>query len=71
LYFSVLSDPKKQLDERLRELTFHIDGSSFPNWIAADPKRINVTLAGDEPKWTQPTPAADGPPAQVVWRRAK
>jgi Lipocalin-like domain len=54
-----------------KELTFHIDGSSFPNWIGADQKRTNVTLASDELRWTQPTPSAGGPPAEVVWRRAK
>jgi hypothetical protein len=54
-----------------KELTFHIDGSSFPNWIGAEQKRTNVTLAGDELKWTQPTPSAGGPPTPVVWRRAK
>jgi hypothetical protein len=33
--------------------------------------RTNVTLVGDELKWTQPTLSAGGPAAPVVWRRAK
>jgi hypothetical protein len=53
------------------DLLFHIDGSSFPNWIGIDQKRSNITLTGDELKWTQPTPSAGGTPVAVIWKRAK
>jgi hypothetical protein len=53
------------------DLLFHIEGSSFPNWNGTDQKRTNVTITGDELKYSQPTPSAGGPPIVVVWKRAK
>jgi hypothetical protein len=53
------------------DLTFHIEGSTFPNWTAGDQKRINVTVTPDELKYVQPLPSGGGAPAPVVWRRAK
>jgi hypothetical protein len=53
------------------DLVFHIEGSSFPNWNGTDQKRTNVTITGDELKYSQPTPSAGGPPIVVVWKRAK
>jgi hypothetical protein len=54
-----------------KELLFHIEGSSFPNWDGTDQKRIIVALTGEELKYTQPTPSAGGTPIAVVWKRAK
>jgi Lipocalin-like domain len=53
------------------ELTIHIEGCSFPNWNGINQKRTNVSVSGGELKWTQPTPSAGGPPAVVVWKRAR
>jgi len=53
------------------DLLLHIESSSFPNWNGMDQKRTNVTVSGDELKWTQPTPSAGGPPILTVWKRAK
>jgi hypothetical protein len=53
------------------ELLLHIESSTFPNFDSADQKRTNLTLAGDELKWTQPTPSSGGEPAPTILRRAK
>ena len=53
------------------DLLIHIEGSSFPNWTGTDQKRTNITVTGDELKWTQPTPSAGGAPVATVWKRAK
>ncbi len=53
------------------DLLLHVESSSFPNWNGTDQKRTNMTLSGDELKWTQPTPSAGGAPTVVVWKRAK
>jgi hypothetical protein len=54
------------------DLKFHVDGSTFPNWKGTDQKRSNVTVNGDEFRYTQPTPSSGGAePEQNVWRRAK
>jgi hypothetical protein len=50
-------------------LTLHVEASTFPNWIGADQKR-SFTLAGDEMKWTNRTPAIGAEVVEVVWRRA-
>ncbi len=53
------------------DLLFRIEGSSYPNWTGTEQKRTNLTLSGDELKWTNPAPSAGGAPAVVVWKRAK
>jgi Lipocalin-like domain len=53
------------------DLNVHIEGSTFPNWIGTDQKRINLSVAGDELKYTQPTPSGGGPAAPLVWKRVK
>lgn len=50
-------------------ITLHPEASSFPNWIGADQKR-SFTLAGDEMKWANRTPAIGAEVVEVVWRRA-
>jgi hypothetical protein len=53
------------------DLNLHIEGSTFPNWIGTDQKRINLAVSGDELKYTQPNPSGGGPAAPLVWKRAK
>jgi hypothetical protein len=53
------------------DLNLHIEGSTFPNWIGLDQKRINLSVSGDELRYTQPTPSGGGPAALLVWKRAK
>jgi hypothetical protein len=53
------------------DLNLHIEGSTFVNWVGGDQKRINVSVTTDEFKYVQPLPSGGGPPAPVVWRRAK
>jgi hypothetical protein len=50
-------------------LTFHIEGSSFPNWNGTEQKRP-FTLAGDELRW-KTAAASGGGSAELVWNRAK
>jgi hypothetical protein len=53
------------------ELILRIEHSSFPNWTGTEQKRTNFTLTGDELKYTNTAPSVGGPPAVLVWRRAK
>ena len=53
------------------DLNLHIEGSTFPNWIGMEQKRINLAVTGDELKYTQPTPSGGGAAALLVWKRAK
>ena len=53
------------------DLSFHIEGSTFPNWTGTDQKRTNIALTGDEFKYVQPTPSGGGPATPVVWKRVK
>ena len=53
------------------DLNLHIEGSTFPNWIGMDQKRINLAVSGDELKYTQPTPSGGGSPAILLWKRVK
>jgi hypothetical protein len=53
------------------DLNLHIEGSTFANWTGGDQKRINVSVTADEFKYVQPLRSGGGPPAPVVWRRAK
>jgi hypothetical protein len=53
------------------DLNLHIEGSTFPNWIGMNQKRVNVSITGDELRYTQPTPSGGGSPAPLVWKRVK
>jgi hypothetical protein len=59
------------------DLIFHIEASTFPNWTNTDQKRINLSVIGDELKYTNLAPSGGYQylvPANapfVVWRRVK
>ena len=53
------------------DLNVRVEGSSFPNWEEANQKRTNVSVSGDELKYTQPSPSGGGPSTVVIWKRAK
>jgi hypothetical protein len=53
------------------ELTLHVESCTFPNWTGTDQKRTNVSITGDELKYTNPAPSIGGNAAVLVWRRAK
>jgi hypothetical protein len=55
------------VNEADRSIAIHIDGSYFPNWNAADQKRI-VAIAGDQLTLTVRPPT--GEIVDVVWKRA-
>ena len=41
------------VSETDKVITFHLEGSTFPNWKGADQKRF-IKLSGDELTWTVP-----------------
>jgi hypothetical protein len=53
------------------DLNLHVEGSTFANWTGTDQKRTNVSVAGDEFKYTVSAPSGGGPAAPVVWKRVK
>ncbi len=53
------------------DMTRHIEGSSFPNWTGTEQKLTNLTVTGDELKWTNAAPSGGGGTVVVVWKRAK
>jgi len=57
------------------DLILHIEGSTFPNWTGTDQKRINLSVSGDELKYTNPAPSGGVPAGTannpLVWRRGK
>ncbi len=57
------------VNEADQVLILHPEASTFPNWNGADQKRY-FTLAGNEMKWTNRTPAIGAEVVEVVWRRA-
>ena len=53
------------------DLNIRVQGSSYSNWEETSQKRTNVSVSGDELKYTQPSPSGGGPATVVVWKRAK
>jgi hypothetical protein len=56
------------------DLMLHVEGSTFPNWTGTDQKRVNLSVTGDELKYTNPTPSGGGaaaPSLPLVWKRVK
>ena len=59
------------------DLIYHVEASSFPNWNGTDQKRLNLSITGDELKYTNPGPSGGyqylvpTTAPFVVWRRVK
>jgi Lipocalin-like domain len=51
-------------------LALEIEGSSFPNWIHVNQKRMITSLTASEVKWTNPA-ASVGGTAELAWKRVK
>ena len=58
------------VNEADKTLTFRIEGSSYPNLIGGEQKRIITSLTADELKYNNPA-TTTGTKAEAVWRRAK
>ena len=50
--------------------TFHVQGSTFPNWVGAEQKRP-FTLVGDELRETNPAASTGSGKALAVWKRIR
>src|ERR1700752_107830 len=50
-------------------ITYHLEGSTFPNWRGFDQKRI-FKLSGDAFSYTNPTSSPGSGNVYVVWKRA-
>jgi hypothetical protein len=61
---------KFEVDEASKTLTFHIRGSSFPNWQGSTQKRPLEILGTEDLKWTV-AQAARGGTLELIWHRAK
>jgi Lipocalin-like domain len=60
------------VDEPTKTLTFHIEGSSYPNWDGSTQKRTITSLnPGDELTYTVTTPAAGTLPVMLAWKYVK
>jgi hypothetical protein len=54
-----------------KELTFHIEACSFPNWSGTVQTRTNVILTADQLTYTNTGPSVGTAPAILVWKRVK
>jgi hypothetical protein len=52
-----------------KELTFHVETSTYPNWNGTVQKR-EFSVAGDELKYGDAASSAGGR-VELVWRRAR
>jgi hypothetical protein len=58
------------VSEADKVVTYHVEGSTFPNWRGADQKRL-FKISGDELTSSNPTPSTGSGKAWSVWRRAR
>jgi Lipocalin-like domain len=58
------------INESDKTLTTRIEGSSYPNLVGSEQKRIITSLTQDELRYINPT-TSTGTKAESVWRRAK
>lgn len=57
------------VNEADRTFTYHVETSSFPNWVGSEQRRP-FTFTGDQLKYTAAA-ASGGGSAEVVWKRVK
>ena len=58
------------VNEADKVITAKIEGSTFPNQVGADDRRIITSLTADELKFTNPA-STSGATLELVWKRAK
>jgi hypothetical protein len=58
------------VDEDGHMFIVHVGGSTYPNWVGTDQKRI-FAITGDELKYTNSNRSAGAGVALVLWKRAK
>jgi Lipocalin-like domain len=58
------------VNEEDRAFIVHIEGSTFPNWVRTDQKRI-FTITADELRYTNSNRSGGAGVALVVWKRVK
>ena len=58
------------VNEDDRMFIVHVEGSTFPNWVGTDQKRI-FAITGDELKYTNSSRSGGAGTSLVVWKRAK
>ena len=51
-------------------VTFHIEGSTFPNWEGAEQRRV-LKVTDDEMNYTNPTISTGAGVARLIWRRVE
>lgn len=58
------------ISETDKVVTYHVEGSTFPNWRGTDQKRL-FKLSGNELTFSNPTPSTGSGNGVAVWRRAR
>jgi len=58
------------VSETDKVITYHLEGSTFPNWRDVDQKRL-FKLSGDELTLTNPTPSTGSGTGYSVWKRVR
>jgi hypothetical protein len=58
------------INEADKTIITHVEGSSFPNLVGLDQKRLITTLTADELKYGNPVNTASGT-VEATWKRAK
>lgn len=58
------------VNEADKSVTFKVEGSSYPNIVGVEQKRIITSISADEMKYTNPT-SSTGTKVEGVWKRAK
>ena len=51
-------------------VTMHVEGGTWPAWIGTELERVIISFAGDEMKWTDPSPSLGGK-VENAWVRNK
>jgi hypothetical protein len=59
------------ISEPDKTITYHIEGSSYPNWNGTDQKRPILSLTADELKYANPAPSGGTAASELLWKRAK
>ena len=57
------------VNEADKSVTFKVEGSSYPNIVGVEQKRIITSITADEMKYTNPA-STTGTKVEAVWKRA-
>jgi hypothetical protein len=60
-----------KISDKDKSMSWHIEASTYPNWVGQDQKRPVNSITADELKYTNPAASTAAATTLLTWKRVK